>query len=90
MTAQAEFPTGGIVRELLMQLIRCDSGTDSTVWMREEVLLIDESPPEFSGGFFHSYPDFFLLSFPPGIISRKENIKWLKQRREATHRRGTA
>ena len=32
------FPTGGIVRDLLKQLIWCDSKTDSIVWMREEIV----------------------------------------------------
>lgn len=38
-----QVPTGGIVRELLYSsrtgdlLIRRNSGTDSTVWMREEI-----------------------------------------------------
>ena len=31
-----QFPTGGIVRDLRLQLNRCNSGTDSIVWMREE------------------------------------------------------
>ena len=29
-----QFPTGGKVRE--RKLNRCDSGTDSTVWMKED------------------------------------------------------
>ena len=62
MTAQAEFPTGGIVRELLWippwRPIRCDSGTDSTVWMREEAagrfccVCAFNVPPVNTGGFF--------------------------------------
>ena len=31
-----KFPTGGIVRDLRKQLTRCNSGTDSTVWMEED------------------------------------------------------
>ena len=30
-----QFPTGGIVRE--RKLNRCDSGTDSIVWMKEDL-----------------------------------------------------
>ena len=33
-----KLPTGGIVREPRKRLIRCDSGTDSIVWMREEIV----------------------------------------------------
>ncbi len=31
-------PTGGKVREPRKRPIRCDSGTDSIVWMREEIV----------------------------------------------------
>ncbi len=48
------FPTGGIVREQLC-MNRCDSGTDSKVWMREEmfITLKSVSLPEKVMGFFY-------------------------------------
>ena len=37
LRGRVKFPTGGKARELShAQPIRCDSGADSTVWMREE------------------------------------------------------
>lgn len=37
LRGRVKFPTGGKARELSQaQPIRCDSGADSTVWMREE------------------------------------------------------
>ena len=33
---RVKFPTGGIVRDPLRRLIRCDSGTNSIVWMEEQ------------------------------------------------------
>ena len=35
-----QFPTGGKVRERRKALNRCDSDTDSTVWMEEEMQYI--------------------------------------------------
>ena len=32
-----KFPTGGKVRERGERMNRCDSGTDSTVWMEEDL-----------------------------------------------------
>ena len=37
LQGRVRFPTGGKVRE--RKLNRCDSGTDSTVWMKEEQML---------------------------------------------------
>ena len=34
----AQFPTGGKVRERKKALIRCNSETDSIVWMEEDAL----------------------------------------------------
>ena len=36
LRGRAQFPTGGKVREPLRRPIRCNSETDSIVWMREE------------------------------------------------------
>ena len=37
LRGRVKFPTGGKARELsTAQPTRCDSGADSTVWMREE------------------------------------------------------
>jgi len=47
-----QFPTGGKVREHSNVPIRCDSGTDSTVWMEEDTHMIAFfiSRPEFLSG----------------------------------------
>ena len=38
LQGRVKFPTGGRVRE--RELNRCDSGTDSTVWMEEDNALL--------------------------------------------------
>ena len=38
LQGRVKFPTGGKVREPLRRMNRCDSDTDSTVWMKEDVL----------------------------------------------------
>ena len=36
LQGMVQFPIGGTVREVLATRIRCNSGTDSIVWMEEE------------------------------------------------------
>jgi hypothetical protein len=36
LQGRVKFPTGGIVREPNFGMNRCDSGTDSRVWMEED------------------------------------------------------
>lgn len=36
LQGRVKFPIGGTVREVLATMIRCDSGTDSIVWMEED------------------------------------------------------
>ncbi|GEM_PF-6292983 len=56
LQGEVRFLTGGIVRDLLRQLNRFDSGTNSIVWMEEDdikiVLQILISRPSFTTGFF--------------------------------------
>lgn len=47
------FPTGGTAHEP-QGMIRCDSGADSTVWMREDIYRV-----VFALGYFHIL-EFFI------------------------------
>ena len=51
---EQQFPTGGIVRERDVRMNRCDSGTDSIVWMEEDKSDIIFCPWDFDrrGHFF--------------------------------------
>ena len=76
------------VRELLRQPIRCESGTDSIVWMREDELSNmrkeaerlnpydnnDLQPRIFDPGFFTLQEDSFLVKQSPGIPIKKERM----------------
>ena len=48
------FPTGGKVRDLHLQLNRCDSDTNSIVWMKEERVRRMFQPCTFGVGLFCS------------------------------------
>ena len=49
-----QFPTGGIVRE--RKLNRCDSGTDSTVWMEEDMTFLFVRLNALRRAFFEVFP----------------------------------
>ena len=56
LRGRVQFPTGGIVRDLLctitQRLIWCNSKTDSIVWMREEICDIQ---------WLDVFPDIFYI-----------------------------
>lgn len=59
LQGRVKFPTGGnvrLVREPCIRLIRCDSETDSKVWMKEDA-------------FFVHVPELFRAFFVYGISS---------------------
>ena len=63
LQGEVKFLTGGKVRDPRKRLTRCDSGTNSTVWMKEDVSLIffcDTHAPEayIPGLFLKAFLDF--------------------------------
>ena len=67
-----QFPTGGIVRE--RKLNRCDSGTDSTVWMKEDAYGLHSWP-------FAARPEKILWTrfFYKKVIHMKTTLQQLSE-----------
>ncbi len=66
-----QFPTGGKVRERLLVPTRCNSGTDSTVWMEEDDLSGSPGPEYMLRAYFVPWEDMFMenLRFILGCIA---------------------
>lgn len=65
-----QFPTGGKVRDLRKQPNRCDSSTNSTVWMEEEFMFFKVFAPGNPGAFAFLGQDLFedLKNGERGIV----------------------
>ena len=68
-----KFPTGGKVREP-KGMIRCNSGTDSKVWMKEEIYF----EPFRLGIHFQFYPSCLPVELSTGIFLFQEESKLWK------------